>query len=406
MRMTVTQAMLAALACTGALVGGLVWRMLAGWERSIIVGADALQTTVAKRATEIVDDYLGHLKRAVADVERRDTNGACKLPDCLRGSIIADDTLAEASFTSVDGWQLVASRARDGALCTSETRATGTVFVASRRCGALPAQDTPVEDPRKHATFETPAKSPGTLIWSDLAYSALDGDLPERQRRVVVQVIKGVVSADGKLRGVLRVAMIEQQLDEIFAKLRVNQDDATDPFRVFLADTENRLITRWTPADQLHVVDDDLRVANPPPLVTAALASHGTFKLDGRRYRIRSTALDGTQDWRVGVVGPEDYYLAAPRRAQRWMTVIALGVLGAMAIALMLAAAAARRGLLRVVAETERMQKLDFTAAAATTRFRDIEAVLVALERAKTAMRALGKYAPIDLVRSLWASNI
>ena len=34
--------------------------------------------------------------------------------------------------------------------------------------------------------------------------------------------------------------------------------------------------------------------------------------------------------------------------------------------------------------------------------FRDVSEVLESLEKAKTAMRAMGKYAPVDLVRKLY----
>jgi adenylate cyclase len=53
------------------------------------------------------------------------------------------------------------------------------------------------------------------------------------------------------------------------------------------------------------------------------------------------------------------------------------------------------------------MRALDFAPAAGpvTSGFADVESVLTGLEQAKTAVRALGKYAPIDLVRQLYHAN-
>ena len=42
---------------------------------------------------------------------------------------------------------------------------------------------------------------------------------------------------------------------------------------------------------------------------------------------------------------------------------------------------------------------------AAHSRFRDVAAVLASVEQAKTAMRAMRKYVPIDLARHLYAAN-
>ena len=51
------------------------------------------------------------------------------------------------------------------------------------------------------------------------------------------------------------------------------------------------------------------------------------------------------------------------------------------------------------------MRHLDFSAAPAEAPFRDVQEVVEGLEQAKTALRALGKYVPIDLVRQLYRAN-
>ncbi|HEY8072664.1 MAG TPA: adenylate/guanylate cyclase domain-containing protein, partial [Labilithrix sp.] len=59
----------------------------------------------------------------------------------------------------------------------------------------------------------------------------------------------------------------------------------------------------------------------------------------------------------------------------------------------------------RVVAQTSKMRAFDFEPAKDTSVFRDVEDVMTGLERAKTVVRAMGKYVPIDLVRRLYESN-
>jgi adenylate cyclase len=51
------------------------------------------------------------------------------------------------------------------------------------------------------------------------------------------------------------------------------------------------------------------------------------------------------------------------------------------------------------------MRDFDFAPEPVAAPFRDVREVMGGLERAKTAMRALGKYVPVDLVRLLYASG-
>jgi adenylate cyclase len=82
--------------------------------------------------------------------------------------------------------------------------------------------------------------------------------------------------------------------------------------------------------------------------------------------------------------------------------VVAAAVLGTG----MVVSGAVRRGLRHVDDATARMRAFDFDRGPTQAPFRDIEVVLDSLERAKTAMRALGKYAPLDLVKELAQSNV
>jgi adenylate cyclase len=51
------------------------------------------------------------------------------------------------------------------------------------------------------------------------------------------------------------------------------------------------------------------------------------------------------------------------------------------------------------------MGRFRFDAAAPVTRFRDVGAVLEGLEHAKAALRALGRFVPVELVRQLYAAG-
>ncbi|MBA3651446.1 MAG: adenylate/guanylate cyclase domain-containing protein [Chthoniobacterales bacterium] len=61
-----------------------------------------------------------------------------------------------------------------------------------------------------------------------------------------------------------------------------------------------------------------------------------------------------------------------------------------------------KRAQAQITTESVKMNAFDFSGAPTASAFRDVSAVLQSLERAKTAMRAMGKYAPIDLVRRLY----
>ncbi|HYR59093.1 MAG TPA: adenylate/guanylate cyclase domain-containing protein, partial [Chthoniobacteraceae bacterium] len=61
-----------------------------------------------------------------------------------------------------------------------------------------------------------------------------------------------------------------------------------------------------------------------------------------------------------------------------------------------------KRAQSQIVTESLKMNAFEFSPAPTAAAFRDVSEVLESLEKAKTAMRAMGKYAPIDLVRRLY----
>ena len=113
----------------------------------------------------------------------------------------------------------------------------------------------------------------------------------------------------------------------------------------------------------------------------------------------------GTDGWMVAALVPEARYTAELAARERvflfaFISTLAL-VLGIGVLMIM----AVRRGLGRVTAATTRMRSFDFAASSETSAIRDVDDVMQDLERAKTVVRAMGKYVPIDLVRRLYSTN-
>ena len=116
-------------------------------------------------------------------------------------------------------------------------------------------------------------------------------------------------------------------------------------------------------------------------------------------------ALQGTQDWIAGIVVPRSYYLRGLVRTRRivlmatmWL-IIGILIIGGYILRRI------HRAHAQLVRETSRMKQFEFTPSSSRSRLRDVDEVLDQLERAKTAMRAMGKYVPLDLVRRLYAEG-
>ncbi|HEX4417730.1 MAG TPA: adenylate/guanylate cyclase domain-containing protein [Kofleriaceae bacterium] len=386
---------------------------------------------------------------------------------CLYAGAAANANLSEVTFTAArrvgftaqgapvlapEGrWQVSVFRetaARDTRICTRRTEpgAAGG-FAATTRCRApervlldAPAAPTPAEirspvpatadDPTQHPTFQTPASRAvaAGLVWTDLSYAELDLARPADQRRVVVTVMKALETPGasgasggpgGELVGVARVGLLATHLDQEIAGIRVNPEP-DDPFRIFVCDDDGRFVTRLAPDDPLTVSGDDLRVAPRavPPAIAAAVhhdalvraadapgGAGGTLELDGARYAVAFQRLAHTQGWYVGIVGPEDYYLSALRGTVHRLVALSGAVIALILGAGLLTLRMLRRGLGQITHQADRIHAFDFAPASPDARFRDVAAVLESVEQAKTAMRAMRKYVPIDLVKQLFEAN-
>lgn len=439
-RLTLTAASLLVAAVLLAGGGLVAYRLLEAWRVSLLDAADQLRELASRRVAAAVAASLAEAEGAVLSLERQVDAGLVRGSDAgsveaaLLRPLLDDPHLAEVALTrgpttARPADQVSVFRLPSGALETRVTHVERGRFVSDvrhRPPGVTALAGTPLEreaaafeDPTRHATFDTTAdpENRGRLLWSDLHYTALDAHLPEPERRVVVTALKAV-AIDGGV-GVLRVALWPEALDRV-RTFRVDEQAASDPHVVFLCDDRGRLVSRLSASDVIAESDGDLRVVAqaPPPEVTAALADPAgravsperpsattRFDVAGRAYLARFELLAATQGWRVVIAGPEDHYLGDLLRARRALLAqsAAVGLLLLLGGALLLGAL--RRGLGRIVDGTRRMGAFEFTPAPAASAFRDVQGVLDGLELAKTAMRAMSRYVPVDLVRGLYASR-
>ncbi len=432
-----------------AVVAGAALFVLVGSSRaSILQSAEVQREAEARDVDEQVTRELGVAGDTLAEVERAMRHGAVRADDpsavevTLFTALLDHPSLSDVTFTHAssegfapdgdmrlapdDRWQVSLYRTHGGKAYTRRVSQQGGVLVADVRQrppdGGLDSapftREAGATDPTRHPTFEVTASkgSYGKAIWSDLHWSERDAAIPKKQRRVVVTVQKAVEDTQGHFVGVLRVGLDTRMLDKVpVAAAR----GATDGRQVFLCDAQGRLVARPEPGDALEVSGDDLRVA-PAHLdatIAAALASprlrevkegrprSDTLDVGGRRVLVTFRALAHTQGWVVGVAVPEQAYTHALTSLRGRF----LGVFGGLVVVVLLAGGfvlrALRRGLGSIVASTSRMRALDFGPQAPESAFRDVAEVQAELERAKTSMRALGKYVPLDLVRDLYESN-
>ena len=388
------------------------------------------------RAAEVaraVEADLDVAQRAVEDFERARAAGIVESRDpvsvgrYLTAELLALRSLTDLTFTvgtltGYDGegqavlaesgrWQV--SRFRDGAGILYQRLANA--FVAG-----APG------DPTVHDTFRGAAHRDARdrALWSDLAYSELDAGLPPESRRKTMTVQKAIFDGSSADRrhfvGVLRAGMVSDTIDRIGAARPPG-----DPHQLFICDTAGRLVTRLSPVDPYVVVDEagkpdpegDLRVVpvTIPAPVAAALAFARQDGHGGKRMNVSGAphlltlmplAEGRAQRWLVGIVVPESHYVGALADARDRLLVLLVVVVLAIAAVGLLGARTVGRGLRALVSSTEAMRRFSFNPAdAIASPFAEIRGAQESVERAKTALRAMVKYVPVDLVRRLYESG-
>jgi|SRR5579859_70389 len=417
-----------------------------GSQQTILQTSERFRDSASREVATRVTDYLNQAPLAVTHFEEQVKYGLVRPQDGnsiqsgLLSLLLANDNISEATFTHgrsagfdengdlrlkpMSAGQVTVWRSDDGDFAARHVWFDGKQFLSEshRLAHAIPQHDlgrgkiVTAMDPTDHLTFRTPSDRDhyGTLLWTDLHWSQLNEFLSER--RVEVSTLKTIDDSSSQFAGVLRIGLMKKQID-LATQVHLAGSGANDPHRVFLCDRRGRLITGFRAQDRVVESDDDVRMApaNLPEQVVAALqqpslktvdAEHpvaaGSFRVGSITYLCTFRALPGTQDWIAGIVVPQDYYLESLRSTQRRI------LLAAVALMLIILATGGfiLRGIGRahsmIVRETARMKAFDFMPSANSSRLRDVEDVLEGLEKAKTAMRAMGKYVPVDLVRRLY----
>lgn len=427
----------------------LFYLVLHGSEETILQSAERFRDMASREVIRGVTTYLNEAPLAVAQFEQQAKFGIVDLKKTdsiqagLLSLLLADENISEASLTYADktgfdadgniqvnrssaGEVSVFRSSTNGEFIVRHTWFDGTRFVSESRAvqGAGPAetppigQGTTVADPTAHPTFRTTASKDfyGQLLWTDLHWSQLDEGLPTDRRRVEVSVQKAIEDSHGQFAGVLRVGLLKEQIDRT-VQLHIAAANESDPHLIFLCDDQGRLITGLGPNARVAESGDDLRITggDVPPQVAAALrlpslktidrrhpVSATAFRSGGTIYLCTFRALPRTQDWIVGIVVPRDYYLGALLQTRRRVLWASLALISAIVVVGGLIVHGIDRAQALILRESARMKAFEFSPSKNSSWLRDVEDVLRGLEKAKTAMRAMGKYVPVDLVRRLY----
>jgi adenylate cyclase len=426
----------------------LFYLVLNGWEQTILKSSDRYRNLASSIVAQRVTNYLDEAPLAVTHFEQQvkygliDPRQIDSVEQGLLSLLLANNNISEATLTYAnskgDGraGNIVIDQASTGQLAilrsttagefiSKKTWFDGTRFVSqSMTLREEPAASTfsvaPVVasvDPTAHYTFQTAVFDDyGQIISTDLHWSQLDEALPETQRRVEVSVQKTIEDSHAHFAGVLRVGLMKSQIDGA-VQLHITDQTEGDPHLIFLCDNQGRLITGFGDRDIVAISGDDLRVVahDAPAMVTRALQEPAlkdidndrplaatSFRLGNKVYLCTFRYLPGTQDWIVGIVVPQDFYLGTLLQTRKRV----LGASFVLMIVILIAGGLVIRSVVRshslVLKETARMNDFEFSPTHNSSHLRDVDEVLVGLERAKTAMRAMSKYVPVNLVRQLY----
>lgn len=422
------QAFGAAFVALAVALCGLLWLFYAGSRRTLLRAADQLSTETSQRVSEAIEEHLAGAERVIAAFEAKLAGGLYTVdrPEnalvALRTELAGDPQVSALALTrgQADGfhaqdeggheagevrlrpagrWQVSVSRGRDGATATRAVRAEDGV------------------DPTREPTFTSPARADqkGRTLWSDLYLP------PEAGGRRVVTVQKALWLAAGTV-AVLRVLLLSDRIDDL-VRVPLEERAGRRPL-VFLADPHGHLVARLSPQDQVREIEgEEVRVtlAHPHPALSAALAlpvfgalapgatGRARFTAAGEAHLLDVVALPAgrTQSWIVGTLVPESYFLADLQRSMLKVLLMAALLVMACIVGGALILRATRRDLGGLIRETRRLRRFDFAPApVGRIAFDDVREAADSLEQAKTALRALGKYVPLDLVRQLYESRV
>jgi adenylate cyclase len=435
-----------ALSLAGLLAGLalLFWLVFTGLQTALLRSAQQSRDRDSAVIAASVTDYLRQAPAAAGNFVSLVRAGLTKpsdpqsLRDGLLDVLIRNKDISEATFTYAKSsgfdargrsiidpatvGQVDIYRTRQGGGFVHRTTwYQGGRFLSTHAHLYLDGHEAPAEGPFKaanpadHPTFIGPTlhRLYGRLLWTDLHWFAVDADLPESRRRVEVSVQKAIEAPPGHLAGVLRIGLFKDAIDRAIAMPPAVD---TKTHAIFLCDSDGRLIA-LSGSTSYIVSGDDIRLspAGAPPQVLAALQRPALrtvgpdrpvvpdqFVTSGTIFLCTFRSLPHTQSWIVGMAVPRRVYLKALLKTRRQVVwgsfalAAAIGLLGGLVLR---AVAVAHSVILR---EAARMNDFVLDPSKNSCRFHDINHVLASLERAKTAMRSMGKYVPMDLVRRLY----
>ncbi len=439
-----------------ALLGLLFYQLLLTLHDSVIQASNNLRADASREFAEKVTAFLNQVQQVEDNFQAEinhdvfDPKDPIALETFLFAAILKNNNLSEIALIygekigyDADGNILLAPTGRGEMslfrASSQESAPIDTLFVYQKngqwvsQKRARSAQndlfDTPfdqmqtqsVEDPTTSLTFITPAKEQYTneSLWSDLHWSQIDKDLPKGQQRVEVSVQRTVTDSKGNFLGVLRVSLFDKQIDTI-SQFKLIPNDQHDPHLVFITDSSGELVTRLNIEDTLRPINGDLRFssANAPQqvqlslkdpvlnLVTEAAPSQSTqFDFQDETYLVTYRWIEGSQDWILGIVVPQSYYVG-PLQAMRNRLLVFTGIIiCCLCTGGFFVQRSLKREQKKIIDETFKMHNFDFKPSQPSSFFHDVYEILFSLELAKTAMRAMSRYVPIELVKQLYQSQ-
>ena len=425
-------------------LGLLFWMVFHGLQAALLSSAEQGRARDSAVIAQSVANYLGKAPAAASYFESILRVGFTKpsdpqsLRDGLLSVLLRDADISEATFTYArrSGYddrgrsiidpatvgQVDIFRTREGsAFVHRNTWYAGGRFLSTHTQLSFDGHEAPpqapveVPNPADHPTFRGPTlrRLYGQLLWTDLHWFAVDAALPEAGRRVEVSVQRALEVPPGQFAGVLRIGLFKDAIDRA---IRIPSAADVTTHIVFLCDNEGRLIA-LSGSSHYVVSDDDVRLdpTGAPPSVLAALQRpvlrtvgddnplvSDQYVTGGATFLCTFRSLPHTQSWIIGMTVPRRAYLVDLLKIRRkivWgsfalvLTIVLLGgiVLRAVSVAHSV-----------ILREAALMNDFVLDPSKNSCRFYDINRVLSSLERAKTAMRSMGKYVPMDLVRRLY----
>lgn len=379
-RMTLGRFFAVGVLCLGAALATLLYVVSTASLRAATAAARKQANAVGEVVATRLDGALAAGPRAVRSLAAVIDAGDDRLRSALDAILAAETDLDEIAFfgAAIEGF------AADG---TPRFAAAGRTIVRAARRPTPPEADS---ERFSHPTITTPARSDqrGRLLWSDLAWSDQNDVDGGAARRIVVSVQSAIVDASGRFRGVARAAIDVARLE------RLTANAAGAELRASIVDQSGRVVARAAQGEATYrLFGDDLRVT-------------GGEVADTLPSLVAERPLAAGIDWFVRVRAPEAIYLGDSRRMRRellsWMSVATLVLVGGGLAAVRLI----KRAIGDLVDESRRIAAFDFAPRASAASFSDVAAARSGLEGAKGALRSLSRYAPLPLVRRLFAAGM